>query len=172
MVAILAYGTAVALPPEEGKTIFLSRCASCHNVNKVAVGPALAGIDERRTLEWITKFVNSSQTLIRNGDTSAIAVFEKFNRVPMPDHPDLGAADISNIVEYIRSQAKVSGGDEAPFSRPRTLAVAYKPLSLKKDWMVFAGFFGVVIILVASLLFAVRVAEQRRSRAKDLSGKY
>ena len=54
-----------ATPPEEGKTIFISRCAACHNVNKVMTGPALAGIDQRRSLEWITKFIHSSQTLVK-----------------------------------------------------------------------------------------------------------
>ena len=76
-------------PAEEGKLIFNSRCASCHNINKTIVGPALAGIDDRRDIDWIIKFVQSSQTLIKSGDKDASALFTKFNNIPMPDHKDL-----------------------------------------------------------------------------------
>lgn len=30
-----------------GKTVFMSKCASCHNVLKKGTGPALAGLEER-----------------------------------------------------------------------------------------------------------------------------
>ena len=57
--------------------IFSSRCASCHNVNKVVVGPALAGVSDRHTEDWIIHFVHSSQSVIKGGDTAAIALYEK-----------------------------------------------------------------------------------------------
>ena len=74
LVLIILLSTTIfvhATPPEEGKTIFINRCAACHNVNKVMTGPALAGIDQRRSLEWITKFIHSSQTLVKSGDKDA-----------------------------------------------------------------------------------------------------
>lgn len=157
---LLFHSIAIAGVPEEGKTIFMSRCASCHNVNKVSVGPALAGVDQRRSIEWITKFVTSSQTLIKSGDTAALAIFEKFNRVPMPDHPDLGPENIANIVEYIKSQSTVTE-TTAPFARPRKLQTAYKPLSLAKDWPAFAAFVGIVALLILTMLFAINVKERK-----------
>lgn len=159
--ALLCLQTAVwAGVPEEGKAIFLSRCASCHNVNKVSVGPALAGVDQRRSIEWITKFVTSSQSMIRSGDTAALALFEKFNRVPMPDHADLGPGHITSIVDYIKSQSTVTD-TKAPFAKPRKLQTAYKPISLSKDWPVFAGFLVLVALLIGTLLFAVQVNEYK-----------
>src|SRR5688500_16613500 len=90
LLTLLPAATALADPPaEEGKTIFAARCASCHNVNKDLTGPALAKVDERRSMEWIVSFIRSSQSLVKSGDKDAVAVFEKFNRIPMPDHPDL-----------------------------------------------------------------------------------
>src|SRR5206468_4896771 len=84
--------TAFANPPsEEGKQIFTTRCAGCHNVNRILTGPALAGVDQRHSIDWIINFVHSSQTVIRGGDKQAVALFEKFNRIPMPDHPDLSS---------------------------------------------------------------------------------
>src|SRR3954453_23031204 len=92
-------------PIEDGKTIFMTRCAACHNVNKQLTGPALAGVDQRHSIDWIINFVHSSQTLVKGGDAQAVALFEKFNKIPMPDHPDLTSDDIKSIVSYIKSEA-------------------------------------------------------------------
>src|SRR5687767_9005656 len=95
--------TVMANPIEEGKAIFSSRCASCHNINKDLTGPALAGVSDRRTIEWITSFIKSSQTMVKSGDKDAVALFEKFNKIPMPDHLDLTDDNIKSIVAYIKS---------------------------------------------------------------------
>ena len=62
-------------PIEEGKSIFLSRCAACHNINKPMTGPALSGVGEKRSIEWLVKFIQSSQTLIKSGDADAVKIF-------------------------------------------------------------------------------------------------
>ena len=166
ILALLMPAFAKADPPESGKNIFMSRCASCHNVNKQLVGPALAGVDQRRSLDWIVKFVNSSQTLIKSGDTTALALYQKFNNMPMPDHSDLGADEIKQIVEYIKSEAKPASTDQAPFAKPGRKPENYKPLSLQKDYGIFFGFLIVVGLLIASLLFAVRVNEYKNKLRK------
>src|SRR5829696_3840913 len=122
--------TAIANPPTEiGKTIFSTRCASCHNINKIVVGPALAGVDQRHTIDWIINFVHSSQTVIKSGDKDAVALFEKFNHIPMPDHSDLKEDDIKSIVAYIQSESSSSSTDKTPFSKPFKTHPAYTPLS-------------------------------------------
>lgn len=145
-----------ATPPvEEGKTLFMSRCASCHNVNKQLVGPALAGVHERRSIDWIVSFVASSQSMIKDGDKDAIALFEKFNKVPMPDHTDLDAEKIKSIVEYIKAESKPVV-TEQPINKPPVKEHAYMPLSLKQDWLFFTVFIVVVGLLIAALSFAVK----------------
>src|SRR4051812_39070978 len=86
---LIALNSIASPPAEEGKAIFITRCAACHNINKTLTGPALAGVNERRSIEWIVNFVHSSQSVIRGGDRDAVALFEKFNRIQMPDHSDL-----------------------------------------------------------------------------------
>lgn len=160
---LLSAAAAMAEPPaDEGKTIFTTRCASCHNVNKVLTGPALSGLDQRRTIEWIVQFVKSSQTLVKKGDTAAVALFEKFNRIPMPDHPDLTEAHIRSIVDYIKSESSTAATEKAPFARPHKLRPAYVPLS-GSDYGFFAGFLAVVAVLVAVLIFAVHVKSFERA---------
>lgn len=152
-----------ATPPvEEGKTIFAARCASCHNVNKVLTGPALAGVHERHSIDWIVSFVKSSQTMVKSGDKDAVALFEKFNKIPMPDHPDLTAENIKNVVEYIKTEAK-TGEEKAPFAKPSKIRPAYTPLSLSGDAGFFIGFLGVVALLIIVLLFAVQLKQYERN---------
>ena len=150
-----------APPSEDGKTIFTARCASCHNVNKQLVGPALAGVYDRRSIDWIINFVHSSQKLVKSGDQYAVALFEKFNKIPMPDHPDLTDDNIKSIVEYVKSESK-TGIEKAPFAKPGKLRPAYLPLSISKDSGLFVGFFGAVGILILCLLFAVEVSALKR----------
>ena len=43
---IFSATTVFAQDPAAGKTVFMSKCASCHQVLKKATGPALAGLEE------------------------------------------------------------------------------------------------------------------------------
>lgn len=162
-VLVLAGIAAMATPPvEEGKTIFAARCASCHNVNKVLTGPALAGVHERRSIDWIVSFVKSSQSMVKSGDKDAVAIFEQFNKIPMPDHSDLTADNIKNVVEYIKTESKTSE-EVAPFAKPSKIRPAYTPLSFTGDAGFFMGFLAVVALLVIVLLFAVQLKQYERN---------
>jgi cytochrome c2 len=146
-------------PLEKGKEIFSSRCAACHNVNKQLTGPALAGVDERRSMSWIISFIRSSQSLVKNGDKDAITVFEKFNKIPMPDHADLTEEYIKDIIAYIKSEAKPEVAEKTPFSKPGKLQPNYLPLSIRKDYGFFISYVVVLALLIAVLLFAVQVRD-------------
>ena len=148
-------------PLEKGKEIFSLRCAACHNVNKQLTGPALAGVDERRSMNWIVSFIRSSQSLVKTGDKDAITLFEKFNKIPMPDHADLTEENINDIIAYIKSEAKPEVTEKAPFTKPGKLQPNYLPLSIKKDYGFFIGYVGAVVLLIVVLLFAVQVRSFR-----------
>jgi len=158
---VIASGVVANPLPEAGKTIFTGRCAACHNVNKQVVGPALAGVNDRRSIDWIIKFVQSSQTVVKSGDKDAVALFTQFNRIPMPDHSDLTADDIKNIVEYIKSETVTTTSAEAPFAKPTSVKPNFLPLSASNY-----GFFAIILVLVglliASLVVLVKVKEYER----------
>jgi cytochrome c551/c552 len=156
----------MAAPPvEEGKAIFSSRCAACHNVNKVVTGPALAGVDQRRSIDWIINFVHSSQTVIKKGDKDAVALFDKFNKIPMPDHPDLTPDNIRSIVEFIKSEASAAT-ETAPFNKPGKLRPVYTPLSIT-NYGFFIGYLAVVALLIFGLLMAVKVKSMERNMRRN-----
>jgi cytochrome c551/c552 len=153
---LLGLTTIINANPEDGKAIFTTRCAGCHNVNKQLTGPALAGLHERRSMEWIVKFVRSSQAVVKSGDKEAVALYQQFNRIPMPDHSDLTSENIKSIVDYIKAETVVTDS-KAPFAKPGKRQTPYVPLSIEKDYGLFIVYLGAVALLIAILLLAVRI---------------
>jgi cytochrome c551/c552 len=145
---------------DDGKLIFSSRCAACHNVNIKLVGPALAGVDQRHNIDWIVNFVHSSQTLVKKNDKDAVALFNQFNNMVMPDHPDLSSDQIKSIVEYVKSQTKTKSND-APFPRPGRLQPDYMPVSIS-NFSFFGTYVALIFLMVASMVVAVKVKEMQR----------
>ncbi len=90
---------------ELGEQIFQTTCFACHTIGGGRlVGPDLAGVHERRSQEWLESFVKSSQSMIDDGDAEAVAVFEEFNRMPMPDSL-VSEEQIRQVLDYIESQS-------------------------------------------------------------------
>jgi cytochrome c551/c552 len=158
--------TYAAPPVEEGKSIFTTRCAGCHNVNKQVLGPALAGVDQRRSTEWIINFVHSSQAMIQKGDKEAVALFKQYNNIPMPDHKDLSDENIKSVVEYIKTEAgsaekKAPGGiEEKPLKR-----TALQTIVESTGWLF--TFSTLALLLMAVLLFALKVKQYQRQVAAE-----
>ncbi|MBW2212504.1 MAG: c-type cytochrome [Deltaproteobacteria bacterium] len=51
-----------------GEEIFQSGCNACHTIGGGRlVGPDLLGVSERRTEEWLVKFVQHSQAMVEAG---------------------------------------------------------------------------------------------------------
>ncbi len=144
-------------PVKEGKTLFMSRCAACHNVNKVLTGPALAGVDQRRSMDWIINFVHSSQSMVKKGDKEAVALFEKF-KVPMPDHPDLTSDNIKSIVEYIKSEAKSADEKKASSVKPAIDKKSSFPFSFATNLWPSVGLVTSGLLLISTLIFARKVS--------------
>lgn len=166
---LLITSMAFATPSvEEGKSIFSTRCTSCHNVNKDLVGPALAGIDQRKPVDWLIKFVHSSQSVIKSGDPYATTLFNKFNHILMPDHSDLTDENIKSIVEYIKSEAKEVSDEKPPFAKPGKLRPNYLPLSASQNLFFFAGFLALVAIVAGVMYFAVEVKILQRKQAGEV----
>jgi mono/diheme cytochrome c family protein len=89
-----------------GKALFMSKCASCHQVLKNATGPALAGLEERH--KWadhneLLKWVNNPAAYIA-GDKYTQGLLAEYKSM-MTAFPDLTIKDIDNIVAYINNAA-------------------------------------------------------------------
>ncbi len=85
-----------------GEALFKSNCGACHAIDKRVLGPALAGINEKQSNEWLHKWIKNSAGLIASGDKDAVAIFEEYNKVAMPGFPQLSDTDVDDILTYIQ----------------------------------------------------------------------
>ena len=83
----------------KGKLAFESKCLACHSLGQgPKLGPDLAGVTQRRTDDWIAKWLKSPEKMLAN-DESAKAMLKQFNNIPMPNQ-NLDDAEIAQYVKY------------------------------------------------------------------------
>ncbi len=87
----------------QGETLFKNNCAVCHGVYEQVVGPALAGIHERRPLPWLQSFIKNSQQVIQSGDAYAVQIYEQYNKTEMPSF-DFSDEEVLAVLAYIKEQ--------------------------------------------------------------------
>jgi len=86
----------------EGEDLYKLTCAACHTVGKgKLVGPDLQNISEKRSQDWLVSFIKSSGSMIKNGDADALAIFEEYKGILMPDNL-YNDAQILSILDYIK----------------------------------------------------------------------
>ena len=124
-----------------GKKLFQTNCASCHKLDKKLIGPALGGIADKRTAEWLRAWIKDNNALRATGDQDAIDVFEEYNGMPMNSFPQLSDEDIDAIVAYttvgdMKQVAAVAGGEV--IATPKTSSA----------WMSYIVIFALLILIV------------------------
>jgi len=99
VVLLLCNVPAIAAP--DGKALFMSNCASCHNPIKESTGPALQNISKTfPNKEWGYKWVRNSAALIAAGDKTAVDIYNKYNKTQMTAFPNLTTEEIDAILKY------------------------------------------------------------------------
>jgi len=93
-------GFAQEVDVQAGKKLFNANCASCHKLNRKAVGPALKGVSAKYDREWLYSWIKNSSAMIKEGDAQAVAIWEEYNKVAMNAFPMFSNADIDNILAY------------------------------------------------------------------------
>lgn len=96
-----------------GKSIFNANCRTCHRLDQKNVGPALRGVTDRHSLDWTKRFIRNSQVLIASGDAEAVAIYNEYNQLVMPNHEFLSDDDLMNLLAYIEYGDKVDPAAQA-----------------------------------------------------------
>ncbi|UOQ67710.1 c-type cytochrome [Hymenobacter volaticus] len=104
-----------AASPEEleaavaGETLFKGNCAQCHAVQDVVVGPALAGLHERRPVSWLIPWIKNSSKVVASGDEYAVKLYNQYQKQQMPSF-QLSDEEITAILTYIKVQSNAASG--------------------------------------------------------------
>lgn len=99
----------------DGKALFQSNCASCHNPIKDATGPALQGVSGRvPSQEWLYDWIHNSAALIADGDKYANNIYKEWGMTAMTAFPSLSEEEIDAIIDYVEAyQPPTTGGGDA-----------------------------------------------------------
>ena len=83
-----------------GEKLFNQLCTSCHIINEDYIGPAMSGILDRRSPEWIMNMILNPIQMLEE-DPIAIELLEKYNFEYM-ENRDLLEEEAREILEYFR----------------------------------------------------------------------
>ena len=86
---------------EEGEKLYKANCTACHQIDNKLIGPALRGVSDKYSEEWLIKWIKNSAEMIAAGDPDAIAIWQEYNKSPMTAFPYFSDDDVKNILAYI-----------------------------------------------------------------------
>ena len=146
-----------------GQALFASNCASCHQVNKRLVGPALSGVesrgpwgDRKQLYAWIHNPAGYMKT-----DPYTAGLFKEYG-VMMQAFPGLADKDIDAILDYIKSVPAASATPGAPAG-----ATATSPEESGDNTLLF----GILTLILAIVSFVLlQVNSNLRKLADDREG--
>lgn len=117
----------------QGGKIFTQNCSACHNIEgKTLVGPALKGVSQRRSMDWIFKFVKNPTEVVRSGDKTANELLKQHNNILMPPQ-NLSDDQIKSVIAFVESGKKYSETAEDVAAKgyvAQQLAAPQKPLKV------------------------------------------
>lgn len=135
-----------------GKEIWNANCAACHKMERKLVGPALGNVMERRSVEWLIKWIRNNQELRESGDEQAIAVWEEYNKAAMPNYPQFSDQDIMDVLAYIQD----AGKPKEPVAAAGGGATGAAPAPQEADNKILLYILGGFLLLLILLLVKVK----------------
>jgi mono/diheme cytochrome c family protein len=150
-----AFASVNAQDVAEGEQIFKNNCGACHNTSDESlVGPGLKGIQQRRPLDWIVKWVHNPQAVIASGDKYAVELYNKYNKAAMTAYPNYTEGQIKSVLAYIDAQA----APPAAVAGAAPVAGAAAPAGETNGGMmqyILLGLLGVMVLVLVALLSIV-----------------
>lgn len=86
---------------EKGKAVYKMNCSACHKFKKRYIGPALKGLTERRSPEWIMNLILNTDEMLKK-DPVAKALIAEYN-APMAQQ-QISKEEARAILEYLRTK--------------------------------------------------------------------
>src|SRR5882762_11725648 len=137
----------------KGEAIFKSKCTACHKIDKLVIGPALGPqLTEETDDKYLIKWIQNNQALIAAKNPKALAIYNKFNQAGMTVFTELSEADVTNVIDYVRTEWKTMQSAPPPVVDGKTAAAETGPSS-----MVIWGLVAVIIIAFIVILVLNRV---------------
>lgn len=99
---------------QDGKALFQSNCATCHNPIKDGTGPALKGITERvPDKALLHAWIHNNNKVLASGNKYFNDLYQARNKTPMNIFESLTDAEIDAIVKYVETVQPPSSTPDA-----------------------------------------------------------
>ncbi len=85
----------------KGEVKYKAVCTACHMAEKRMIGPALAGVYERRNAAWVMNMLKNPTEMIQK-DPIAIALLKEYNNAIMINN-NLTDDETRAVAEYLRT---------------------------------------------------------------------
>lgn len=86
----------------QGEVVFKAKCTACHKISKKFVGPALKGVTQRRSPEWIMNMTLNPEEMIQK-DPIAKRLLAEANGAPMANQ-NITEEEARALLEYFRTK--------------------------------------------------------------------
>lgn len=96
----LTAGKFALVPHGGGKLIFQMNCIACHAMHKELTGPALGSIVDKRSADWIYKFLTASNLAARESMQTEIS---KAYEIRCVRFPSLTRLDVDLLIGYVKT---------------------------------------------------------------------
>jgi cytochrome c551/c552 len=148
---------------QDGKALFISKCASCHHPIKDATGPKLAGLEERgkwadhkELLAWVN---NPGAYMAKDPYTQGLLAQWKSM---MTGFPDLKLEDVTAIVNYVNNEVAKANAPKDP---------GQKGVEDKAGSNQNAIIFGIISLILAIIaLVLMQVNSNLKKMSDDVEG--
>jgi mono/diheme cytochrome c family protein len=144
MLTFLIASVSKAQDVAEGKTLFKSKCASCHSLDHTVVGPALSAKANELSEDFFIAWTKNNVALRNSGNKQAIEA-ANFSPAEMATFPTLTDAQIKNIIAYAKA------GEPKPAAAAAGTAAAAPADSGASN----LSLIGVAAIIVLSIIMLI-----------------
>jgi protein SCO1/2 len=91
-----------------GEYLFRTRCSSCHTLGASAaadpVGPDLLGVVDKRSPEWLARWLKAPDAMIAERDPVALELLAQYRDLRMPNL-SLNDVDVASLIEFMESES-------------------------------------------------------------------
>jgi mono/diheme cytochrome c family protein len=160
---LVLLGSTTITKAQDGKALFQSNCASCHNPFKVITGPALQGVTSRvpdKTL--LHAWIHNNQKVLASGNPYFTTLFNQYNKTPMNVFPDLSDKDIDAILNYIETAKPPTAGGAG--GEPEGSASAK---AAESDNTLLYGILTLILAVIMMVLLQVNSSLKKLADDKD-----
>ncbi|MFD2520951.1 c-type cytochrome [Emticicia soli] len=156
----------------KGEKLFKDNCAQCHAAtSEQIVGPGLAGIESRKDIAWLKKWINNPMGVIASGDKYANELFNKFNKTQMTAFPNFTEDDVKAIVSYVNQVNAAPAAPSGEGTAVATTATAGDTGSGKFVNVILVTLLVIMGLVLVALLGIIQLLNKLTDKAEGTPAK-